>query len=370
MICVEEMTDLSEREDIIWLTPEEFDIKQLTYLFGGSSKRRKDEHSLFPHLKDRIYRCREFPHGIYINKFGELCPKDSRSGVYQEIEPDMQPDSDCDNESDDPDNDESKDSADEAWAKEEEKVKQKKEKKQNKKRKREESEDDEDYEKSEESDADEEDMSDAEEVLSDSKEEDEVIEEEDDEDWEPSKKKAKKNPKNTIVIDDSDDSRSVDTDRDEEEDDEIVEITQEKTKAAPTSVVEDLKSSVEMVEHYTNIENRRKLERLRTDKLIHYLETLTEEWAEISKEKKRTSKDTESKEKPKPIKMTYESELLSKEPSCEFVFRRAGSKVKGGITAELDCEKTNLICMCGQTDFENTRAMYEHIDNHFLGVDH
>lgn len=365
MICVEEtkeMTDLSEREDIIWLTPEEFDIKQLTYLFGGSSKRRKDANSLFPHLKDRIYRCREFPNGIYINKFGELCPQDSRSGVYQEIEPDMKPDSDCEDDSEDPDNDESKDSADEAWAKEEEKVKQK----QSKKRKRAEESEDEDYEKSEESEADE-DMSDAEETLSDAKEDDEIMEEEEDDDWQPSKKKAKKNNNNKqIVIEDSDsDSRSEDSESEEDkEDEEVIESKEEKIKVPqPTTVVEDLKSSVELVEHYNNIENRRRLERLRTDKLIHYLETLTEEWAIIAKEKKRKTKG--QKNGGKPIKMSYESELLCKDPTCQFVFRKAGSKVKGGVTADLDCAKTNLICMCGKSDFQDTTDIYDHVESHF-----
>lgn len=359
LVWIEQMSDLSEREDIIWLTPEEFDVQQLTYLFGGSSKRRKDQNSLFPHLKDRIYRCREYPNGIYINKFGELCPNDQRSGVYQEIEADMKPDSDCEEYSDDPDNDESKDSADEAWAKEEEKVKQKR---LNKKRKRAESDDDEDYEKSEDDDEDDEDLSDAEEVLSDG----DGIEEEEDEDWEPSKKRAKKQHTKMASDDDDgseDDTRSVDTEVEEsEESDEDKTETKTRVTPPPSTVVEDLKCSVEVVEHYTNIENRRKLERLRTDKLIHYLETLTEEWAAIAKQAGRKCQGISKK----PIKMTYESELLSKEPSCEFTFRKAGSKIKGGVTATLDCEKMNLICMCGEHHFENTRALYEHMDTvHF-----
>lgn len=58
------------------------DDEGLPRLFNSSSRRKKtlDNFIAPPHLHDRIYRCREFPRGVYINRHGEVLPDDSRSG--------------------------------------------------------------------------------------------------------------------------------------------------------------------------------------------------------------------------------------------------------------------------------------------------
>jgi hypothetical protein len=59
--------------------------EKLPILLNSSSRRKKTiETYIAPiQLRNTVYRCREFPKGVYINSFGEVCPNDSRSGVYQ-----------------------------------------------------------------------------------------------------------------------------------------------------------------------------------------------------------------------------------------------------------------------------------------------
>lgn len=88
----EEAVDEDGEPDYIWLSPAEFNDPNLPYLLGAPanpnstrthSRRQKSTESLFPHLSDTLYRCKEYPHGIYINSYGQLCPDDKRSGLYQ-----------------------------------------------------------------------------------------------------------------------------------------------------------------------------------------------------------------------------------------------------------------------------------------------
>jgi hypothetical protein len=73
----------SDEDGVIYLSSDEDD--ELPLLLGGSSSRRKTiETYVAPaHLRDTIYRCREYPRGVYINRYGEVCPNDARSGRYQ-----------------------------------------------------------------------------------------------------------------------------------------------------------------------------------------------------------------------------------------------------------------------------------------------
>ena len=83
---------------ITYLPASEFsarELQNLPLLLNGTARRKKTLDSLFPHLANQIYRCREYPHGVYINEFGEVCPNDPRSGLYQIAEGDV-----CDEEAD------------------------------------------------------------------------------------------------------------------------------------------------------------------------------------------------------------------------------------------------------------------------------
>lgn len=62
-------------------------VRRLPILLNGTKRRRKTLQSLFLHLADTVYRCQEFPHGVYINRYGEVLPEDKRSGIYQPAPP-------------------------------------------------------------------------------------------------------------------------------------------------------------------------------------------------------------------------------------------------------------------------------------------
>lgn len=395
-LFIQEMTEVisetevvSETEDseaevdpqTIWLTEDEFNVDNLTKLFNCSARRKKDKDSLFTHLSSRVHRCQEYPHGIYINQFGELCPDDKRSGIYQPITSDMQPET---SEESDQDNDNCRDSADEMWEAEEKKLRARKT---GSKRKRIEESEDDDYKQSSADEAEEE----VEEVEEEDEDDDdefvEMIEEEEEEDadWQPSKKRAKKNHirENSDAEDASvDDDRSVDSvgeEEEEEEDDDEVEkkvenevndkvdnkVESHDQPKSRVNLIDDLKSSAELLNHFHDVENQKRKERLKTSKLINYLETFTEEWSEVRKMQHvaRADKKTQNM----TIKMSYDCNLLSKTPNCHFEFRKPKSGRKY-IKAELDCDKINVVCQCGCADFKNTEAIYHHIATHFEPV--
>ncbi len=77
---------MSIQEKPIILSPEEFDVTTLPSLYNSSSRRKKNADSLFPSLGNTVYRCKEFPNGVYINHVGEVCPDDPRTGIYREGE--------------------------------------------------------------------------------------------------------------------------------------------------------------------------------------------------------------------------------------------------------------------------------------------
>ena len=72
-----------EDSDVVSIDSEENEC--LPVLFNGSSRRPKtiDNYIAPDKLRNCVYRCQEFPHGVYINVYGEVCPDDRRSGIYQ-----------------------------------------------------------------------------------------------------------------------------------------------------------------------------------------------------------------------------------------------------------------------------------------------
>jgi hypothetical protein len=72
--------------EIIWLTKKEFK-SDLTTLLAGTSRRPKTiSNFVAPEImRDTVKRCKEFPGGVYINIYGEICPDDPRTGVYRMI---------------------------------------------------------------------------------------------------------------------------------------------------------------------------------------------------------------------------------------------------------------------------------------------
>jgi hypothetical protein len=66
----------------IWLEGED---ECLPVLLNSTSRRKKtiDNYIAPEHLRKSIYRCKEFPGGVYINRYGEICPEDRRSGIYK-----------------------------------------------------------------------------------------------------------------------------------------------------------------------------------------------------------------------------------------------------------------------------------------------
>lgn len=74
---------LSDNENYVhYLSSQEFYV-ELPVLFNSTRRRKKDKYSLYPQLANKIYRCKEYPHGIYINSYGELREDDPRTGMYQ-----------------------------------------------------------------------------------------------------------------------------------------------------------------------------------------------------------------------------------------------------------------------------------------------
>jgi len=80
---------------------------ELPSLLNSSRRRRKTLDSLFPHLANTVYHCKEFPDGVYINAYGQICPNGPDSD--EETGPESDDDDDDDAEEDDDDDDEEED---------------------------------------------------------------------------------------------------------------------------------------------------------------------------------------------------------------------------------------------------------------------
>lgn len=75
--------DGDQSRDIIWL-PEDDDEMDLVALLTNTSSRKKtwDTYVAPRHLHDKVIRCREYPRGVYIDRFGKAQPHDARSNLY------------------------------------------------------------------------------------------------------------------------------------------------------------------------------------------------------------------------------------------------------------------------------------------------
>lgn len=399
----EEAVDEEGEPDYIWLSPAEFNDPNLPYLLGAPanpkstrthSRRQKSAESLFPHLSDTLYRCKEYPHGIYVNSFGQLCPDDKRSGLYQideraaendkaddaleraedavaaqEAGLEEEDDDDDDDEEEDKDNDDAPpDARDVTWVDAENKIRAKK----GLKRKKvvpDEDEDDYQPESGEEEEDDDKpsEEGDAEEMETDDEFQDEELEgTDDDHEWDPAADKkehdhgAKKKKAKTADDEDAEEDDEDEDDDDEEEDrdsqgrplpreaDEYepaepkkkdpkepkVVLTAEQQKEA---FLKSMKAAEESQDQMNKAADLRQRQRIQDQKNLRLLENWSEEWKKIRgkifREEKASETDPELRKKIKntSITMTFEAHILSKtDPGCDFVFRKPVLRPKKG----------------------------------------
>lgn len=74
----------SDDNGVVYVSSDDDETK-LPTLLGGSSRRPRtlETYRAPVEMRNSVYRCKEFPAGVYINNYGELCPSDSRSGIFQ-----------------------------------------------------------------------------------------------------------------------------------------------------------------------------------------------------------------------------------------------------------------------------------------------
>ena len=97
-----------ESDDEFIVIPKDKD-EELPCLLNGTKRRKPTLESYVApaNMRDTVYRCREFPKGIYIDRFGKAQPNDKRTGIFVENEHD----DDEDDEEDDEDEDEDEEDA-------------------------------------------------------------------------------------------------------------------------------------------------------------------------------------------------------------------------------------------------------------------
>lgn len=99
-MSVSSFSDYESDEDFVIIPKDK--NEELPYLLNGT-KRRKPTLDTYvsPHnMRDTVYRCKEFPQGIYIDRFGKAQPDDERTGVFVEKENDEDGDEEDDSDSD------------------------------------------------------------------------------------------------------------------------------------------------------------------------------------------------------------------------------------------------------------------------------
>lgn len=362
--------------DSLWLSAEEFDAP-LPSLLGSSSRRRKTLDSLFPHLSDRVYRCQEFPHGVYINEYGEVCPDSPQSGIYKRDSPDEEDKEDEplpddadgdyneeeeeDDEEDDEDEDEEEneededhdgvvDEVDQYWEKEEQKVKTLSKVKGRKRRRNlsHDDEEDEDYVEME----------------------GELLDSDEDDDWQPQTKRRKKNPSPESLTSSSSDGVIGGSD-DEDVHDPL--NPSEAKQARTQKFLAGLREAAENMNRMNQANERMQKLRVKQQKLMKKIETWTEDWSQARKEAQKEEKRQHQAKFPNPekrpklknqtIRLKVNSFFHAKEgPSCEFVFQRPGKKsVKATAFMDVDLE----VVVCDQcevrTAYSNMFDLYDHM---------
>ena len=393
----------------IYLPASEFNIR-LPSLFNASRRRTKTASDLFPHLADRLYRCLEYPHGVFINQYGELCPDDPRSGLYQldedededednapEEDEEEEKEQDDEEEEEDDDEEETKpDQAEKVWTKAENSVRVKAGMKRKNLQ-----DDDDDYEPS----SDGEDVDDME--IKDEDIEAEINDDnvgatdEDEEDWQPKKKvkqdktktehkknkdKDKKKDKDDDEEeeededDDDDDEEDEDEEEEEGDDDEVQEPVEMRERVDTTNMtgeekkslyIKELEATAAEQERLYQLEVQRKKERVKIQKLIRQMEEWTEDWKKlcgrIHRKTKAAEKNDELRKKIKntTICMKYDSHLMSKEnPGCDFTFKKPGYSCT--FNATLDCESFQINCSKCNHKTSDIPHLYDHMSSHFV----
>jgi len=304
----------------------------LPYLFNSSSRRKKDMNSLFPHLSNQIYRCREFPHGIYINEYGELCPQDQRTGIFKAVlspirkrkhieDNKTQGDLDktqgdldktqSDLDPEDLDNDEARDSDDEYWSKEEERSR----KRQKGQKVKEDNDDDDDYE--------------------DDHEQTSEEEEDDDEEEEEDKFQSSKLVERPTLLSVKRDQRAKESVYEEEE--------------------EEQKEAIRQLDHTIELERRNRKERIKRQKVLNFLENFVEEWTTESRRLKKIGQ--------KVIKIETNPKLYQSAPQCDLQFISRGyPPLKARLNMENE-DQLVVLCDCGKL-FSTVRSLYQHLVLH------
>lgn len=306
--------------DIIWLTPSEYD-SSLPALFNSSSRRTKDINSLFSHLSDRIYRCKEFPGGIYINEDGQLCPDDERSGIYKRLDIKKV----CKSTPDDPVVPSSHSR------------------------------------KYDEEDGDEDDEGEDEDTSSD---------EEDDEDDNDEDTSVKR-----VRGDDDDDEDYVEeeesTDEESSDSDSASETEKPKEKNVETNekpdLLEHLKKGTEDQSFLHDLERNRRLQRINKQQLLRLIEKWDEQWTMLRKQAfRRQVAQPNKRRRNESIEMSYEPNIMLAEiPTCEFEFKKP---TRGTIKAGMNCDLKEIVCQCEES-FKDLKKLYTHLETRHFSSD-
>ena len=356
----------------IFLTAEEYDDPELPYLLGSSSRRKKSLDSLFMHLKDQIYRCKEFPGGVYINEFGEVCPNDAKSGIFRrkpETEP-LLPDDEnaessvesAEDEDEDQDNDLAEDELDELWEQREQKHQQSREKRkrefQSKKKRRKKKSDpmEDEYKEDELEEDDDEDEDEDEDDLEDWEGEDES--------WEPEPPSRKK--RKTEGLEEETSLHGIDEDQD------VVVTRPLLTSDRKQNFLNCLRKAAEDHARIRDIEITRQKRHIQVQKWIKLLQRWIEQWQNVRREDQKTVKamwltDTNTEKPAKcknnTIRLNHASYLRKQNPGCLFILERPG--VHTPLFASMDCQRNCMVCDCGKA-FSDMSLLYDHIKHlHF-----
>lgn len=277
-------------------------------------------------LRDKVVQFKEFPHGVYINHAGELCPKDPRSNrIRTRVRPtaangpdDAVPADDIASAEDDEDeeNDENDDDDGMYWRETGDS---------GKKRKR--------------------------------SDEDEDAEEEEDGEW-----SGAEDEDDNDEDEDEDDNDEAEEDnekaKEEEEEEEDGEITQQ-------SLVDDLKQGADDTAKFHEVARASKKRVLHAQKLIHFMQDIELAWqsyrAEQIRKIHKSMAGTPRNEQNKyyPV-MTYDTNFHVSEPHGHVLFKK---KDRTPTRMNIDCQFVHLVCTCGTTPlkFHDVPQITEHL---------
>jgi len=302
------------RPATVWLSPSEYNVADLPSLLNSTAKRKKTLESLFPTLADRVYRCKEFPGGVYINEFGEACPDDERTGIYKCIGAEA-PEDDLPNGAEAPEGDDDVATEDE----------------------------------------------------------NDMVHDSEDEYW--AQKEAAKRKRSYGSDDDDDDYVDDDESDDEDTASDDTESDDTDGEAAPSAATPSTDANVNLLEHLrsitdeqsrrTDLEHQKRLERIRRQKLVRLVEHWSDTWTTLRKSAFKKQPSNGKRRKNESIEMKYEANIvLSEKPECEFEFHKPFTRTT--VTAAMNCTEKSIVCQCSKS-FTDIGQMYKHLDDeHFV----